>query len=336
MSQPDPLGSVAPSREVTASLGAADSAAAVPHGGCRGGRRPPAAVAVRPLVTERLARDPDVAAVLDTLTRDAFLADLRTLAAYPTRRSDSAGFAEAAAWAAAELSRAGYLVSTQPVPRGGGSCRNVIADRPGAGAEPRDVVLVTAHVDSINLSGVAEPAPGADDNGSGSAGLLALARALARALAGREAALDLRLILFGGEEEGLFGSLQYVAELPDVERARIRAVLNMDMIGGRNTPEPGVLLEGGEVSRPVIDGLARAAATYTGLAVTTSLHPFNSDHVPFIDAGIPAVLTIEADDGANTRPHTADDTVDAVDPDLAMEILRMNLAYLAGILTSGA
>ena len=108
--------------------------------------------------------------------------------------------------------------------------------------------------------------------------------------------------------------MAYVAELPDDERARIRAVLNMDMIGGRNTPEPGVLLEGAEVSQDVIDALARAAATYTDLAVTTSLRPFNSDHVPFIDAGIPAVLTIEADDSANTRPHTATDTVDGGGP----------------------
>ena len=106
----------------------------------------------------------------------------------------------------------------------------------------------------------------------------------------------------------------------------------MDMIGGRNTPEPGVLLEGAEVSQDVIDALARAAATYTGLAVSTSLRPFNSDHVPFIDAGMPAVLTIEADDSANTRPHTANDTVDAVDADLAVEILRMNLAYLVEVL----
>jgi Zn-dependent M28 family amino/carboxypeptidase len=127
----------------------------------------------------------------------------------------------------------------------------------------------------------------------------------------------------------------YVAALPDDERARIRAVLNMDMIGGRNTPEPGVLLEGAAVSQDVIDALAAAATTYTDLAVTTSLHPFNSDHVPFIDAGIPAVLTIEADDSANTRPHTAADTVAAVDPDLAMEILRMNLAYLAEALGKG-
>ena len=315
------------------------------HGGCRTGHRPPGAVTAAAPVTERLVRDPDVVALLGTLSREAFLADLATITAHRTRRSSSAGFDEAATWAAAELERVGYAVSTQAVPRGGGRCRNVIADRPGTGPEPRDVVLVTAHLDSINLStgpesppgsadaqgggsgtlpAADEPAPGADDNGSGSAGLLALARALA----GRSTPLDLRLILFGGEEQGLFGSLAHVAELPAAERTRIRAVLNMDMIGGRNTPEPGVLLEGAEVSQDVIDALARAAATYTGLAVSTSLRPFNSDHVPFIDAGIPAVLTIEADDSANTRPHTANDTVDAVDADLAVEILRMNLAYL--------
>lgn len=304
------------------------------HGGCRTGHRPPGA---RPLVSavsraERVAPDPDVVALLGTLCRDAFLADLGTLAAHHTRRSESTGFDEVATWAETALAEAGYSITTQPVPRGGGRCRNVIADQPGSHAEPRDVVLVTAHLDSINLSGPAEPAPGADDNGSGSAGLLTLARALAR----RPTAHELRLILFGGEEEGLFGSETYVAALPADERPRIRAVLNMDMIGGRNTPEPGVLLEGAAVSQDVIDALARAAATYTDLAVTTSLHPFNSDHVPFIDAGIPAVLTIEADDGANPRPHTAADAVAAVDPDLAMEILRMNLAYLAEVLTPGA
>ena len=322
------------------------------HGGCRTGHRPPGAVTAAAPVTARLVRDPDVVALLATLSREAFLADLATITAHRTRRSSSAGFDEAATWAAAELERVGYGVSTQAVPRGGGRCRNVIADRPGTGPEPRDVVLVTAHLDSINLSegpesppgsadaqggglgtlpAADEPAPGADDNGSGSAGLLALARALA----GRSTALDLRLIFFGGEEQGLFGSLTYVAELPAAERIRIRAVLNMDMIGGRNTPEPGVLLEGATISQDVIDALARAAATYTDLAVTTSLHPFNSDHVPFIDAGIPAVLTIEAEDSANTRPHTAADTVAAVDPDLAMEILRMNLAYLVEALGQG-
>jgi Zn-dependent M28 family amino/carboxypeptidase len=299
------------------------------HGGCRTGRSPGAApVAVDAAVAQarRAAPaqpDPAVLALLGTLSRDAYLADLATLAGHPTRRSDSAGFDEAATWAARRLEEAGYAVTTQAVPRGGGRCRNVIGDRAGA-AGARDVVLVTAHLDSINLDGLAEPAPGADDNGSGSAGVLALARALA----GHPAALDLRMILFGGEEEGLFGSVAYVAALAPQERARIRAVVNMDMIGCRNTPEAGVLLEGAAVSQDVLDGLARAAATYTDLAVQVSLNPFNSDHVPFIDAGLPAVLTIEAADGTNPRPHTAGDTLDTVAPDLALAILRMNLAYL--------
>jgi Zn-dependent M28 family amino/carboxypeptidase len=309
----------------------------VAHGGCRTGRRPPVDVSDGSAVAAALrvapaVPDPDVVTLLDTLSRDAFLADLQTLAAHPTRRSESDGFDDAATWVAQQLAGAGYTVSSQAVPRGGGRCRNVLGDRPGAAAVttagPREVVLVTAHLDSINLSGPAEPAPGADDNGSGSAGVLALARALAD----QPMALDLRVILFGGEEEGLFGSLTYVAALPPAERARIRAVVNMDMIGGRNTPEPGVLLEGAAVSQEVLDGLGRAAATYTDLAVQVSLHPFNSDHVPFIDAGLPAVLTIEAADGTNPRPHTANDTVASVDPDLAMAILRMNLAYLVEVL----
>ena len=71
------------------------------------------------------------------------------------------------------------------------------------------------------------------------------------------------------------------------------------------------------------------AGTYTTLIVQTSLHPYNSDHVPFIDAGIPAVLTIEGADGANDRVHTDQDLPKYVDDDLAVQILRMNVAFVA-------
>jgi Zn-dependent M28 family amino/carboxypeptidase len=95
-----------------------------------------------------------------------------------------------------------------------------------------------------------------------------------------------------------------------------------------------VLIEGGPISQSLIDGFAAAADTYTGLAVQTSLHFFNSDHVPFINAGIPAVLLIEGNDSANTNVHTARDTMDRLDSSLMTEILRMNLATvidLAGV-----
>ena len=60
-----------------------------------------------------------------------------------------------------------------------------------------------------------------------------------------------------------------------------------------------------------------------------SLNPFASDHVPFIEVGIPAALTIEAADQANDRIHTAADTVDHIDVDLAYQILRMNTAFVS-------
>jgi Zn-dependent M28 family amino/carboxypeptidase len=262
---------------------------------------------------------------VDRLSSDSLAADLAILTGHPTRHSASDTFDSAATWAAEQLEGAGYAVTTQPVPQGGGRCRNVVADRLGTGPAPRDVVLVTAHLDSVNRLGAQAPAPGADDNASGSVGVLAMARALSDA----DGLLDLRLVLFGGEEQGLFGSRRYVEELPGPERTRIRAVVNMDMIAGRNTAAPGVLLEGAAVSRDVIDALARAAATYTGLAVSTSTSPANSDHVPFIDVGIPAVLTIEGADGTNARVHTERDTLDTLDPELAMEILRMNVAFVA-------
>lgn len=104
----------------------------------------------------------------------------------------------------------------------------------------------------------------------------------------------------------------------------------LSMVATRNTAQPAVLLEGAAVSSGQIDDLAAAAATYTGLRVETSLYPFASDHVPFIDAGIPAVLTIEGADGANGHIHTDQDVMAHVDLALMRGILRLNLAALAG------
>lgn len=275
---------------------------------------------------------PWVQTLVDGVSGTDFRTDLEQLVAFGTRYSTSATFVAAAERARDQLVAHGYSAALHPISVRGGTSHNVIAERAGTAAEPRDVIVVTAHLDSINIDGgPIAPAPGADDNGSGSAGALAIARALA----GHVGELDLRLILFGGEEEGLLGSLQYVAGLGAKDRGRIRAVINMDMIGTLNAPIPTVLLEGATLSQHVIDGLADAANTYTTLAVQTSLHPFNSDHVPFIDAGVPAVLTIEGADSANERVHSENDRIEFVDRDLPLEIIRMNVAFIAQVVGRG-
>lgn len=275
----------------------------------------------------RSAPDNRLPVLVDRLDVSAYLADLVQLVSPPTRYSTSAHYASAASWAAARLTSLGYSTIEPAVSIPGlGTSRNVVALRQGTGATPRRLIIVTAHLDSVNTAGgPSAPAPGADDNASGAIGVLEMARVFA----GLCFVHDLAFVLFGGEEQGLHGSRQYVADLSAAQRSRIAAVINMDMIGTQNTLEPTVLLEGGGVSEAVIDQLSAAAATYTSLAVQTSLNPFASDHVPFIDEGLPAVLTIEGADGANDAIHTAGDTLDRVDTAFAMEILKMNTGAVA-------
>jgi hypothetical protein len=282
----------------------------------------------RARAAERMAPAPRIQNLVDAVSRSDFEASLTRLASFPTRFSTSAQYRDAATWARRQFEAMGYATMVQPIaiPVLGDNSQNVVAERVGTGSGTRDLVLVVAHLDSINISGGPEAnAPGADDNATGSAGLLEIARVLKDHVAER----DLRFVLFGGEEEGLFGSQQYIDHLPEADRTRIRAVINMDMIGTLNASTPSVLLEGAAVSQPLIDELAKAAETYTALDVQTSLHPFNSDHVSFIEEGFSAVLTIEGTDGANDNVHTVNDTLDNIDYDLALEILRMNVATTA-------
>ncbi|WP_299846922.1 M28 family metallopeptidase [uncultured Roseovarius sp.] len=271
--------------------------------------------------------DTPEAGIVAGVQKSVFESYISQLVSYPTRLSTSSHYMEAAGWANGVLAGMGYGTSLETVSLSGGkTSANVVAKRQGNGGIARENIIVVAHLDSVNHPGGASAdAPGADDNASGSAGLLTLAAACS----GHEFAHDLTFILFGGEEQGLHGSTQYVASLPPAERARTRAVLNMDMIGSVNATPPAVLLEGATLSQSLIDGLATSAAQFTTLTVQTSLNPFASDHVPFIDEGIPAVLTIEGADGANSAIHTGDDTLDKIDADFAISILRMNAGFIA-------
>jgi hypothetical protein len=288
---------------------------------------------VRPLPEDRViweslapaARAPVawVQTLVDRLSAASYRGYLAHLASYPTRHSLSAHFPAAAGWARAQLAGMGYDAQVIPITVGAGSSANVTAARDGQAPPTRDLVLVTAHLDSINIAGgPSAAAPGADDNASGAAAALEIARVLA----GHPSPHDARVVLFGGEEQGLHGSQQYVASMSAADRARLRAVINMDMVATRNAGRHGVLLEGAAVSQRLIDDLSAAAAAYTSLEVSVSLNPFASDHVPFINAALPAVLTIEAADQSNGNIHSSQDTMAHIDEALALDIARMNLA----------
>jgi hypothetical protein len=275
-----------------------------------------------------LRRTPSVGIqdLLAQLSSSSLETNLTKLVSWSNRYSTSSFYRLAADWSKEQLETMGYDTRLETIAVGSSTSQNVIADLPGNHSGTRELVVVIAHLDSINIEGGTDAlAPGADDNGSGSAGLLEIAKVLTT----HQNKHDLRLILLGGEEQGLFGSKQYVASLNAAEQARIKAVLNMDMIGTLNTTNPTVLLEGAPVSQSIIDALAEAAEIYTELTVQTSLSPFASDHVSFIERGIAAVLTIEGADSANSNIHSANDTLDRINYDLMLEILRMNVAFIA-------
>ena len=128
------------------------------------------------------------------------------------------------------------------------------------GSDPvlkNEYVVMSAHLDHIGLSA---PLPdghnvnnGADDDGSGSSGLLALARSYAEGAAkGMRPKRSIVFLWNAGEERGLWGS-QYFNEYPSIDLTKVVADLNMDMIGrtkgpGYSDPDPThVLVNPGEI-----------------------------------------------------------------------------------------
>jgi hypothetical protein len=273
------------------------------------------------------ARRADVTAVLARITEADLRARVVALAALHTRHSLLPRLDQAIALTSRWLrDDATCQIERVELPMPGGRTANLIGRRTGTGtAASRKLFVLCAHLDSVNHDGGPDDAaPGADDNASGSATVAAIATAVATETLRH----DVHFVLFGGEEQGLFGSTHYVTHLSAADRARVAGVINIDMAAVKNTPTPTVLLEGANVSRGVITALAQAAATHTSLTTQTSLNPFNSDHVPFIRRGMPAVLTIEGTDDANPHEHTDRDTPDRLDFALHRDITIINLAWL--------
>ncbi|WP_405009209.1 M20/M25/M40 family metallo-hydrolase [Kitasatospora sp. NBC_01539] len=206
---------------------------------------------------------------------------------------------------------------------------NVEAEHRVAGAD--GAVLVTAHLDSTALEGTffdraglprrydpaVDPAPGADDDGSGVAAVLATAECLTGMLAaGLAPARSVRFVLFNAEEQGLVGSKSY-ARAAAATGDRISAVLQMDMIAGRREgPRTFEIHAGSAVAGPVeqaSDALGaaveQAAASVAPDLVCQRLSgpadpaAGRSDHASFHERGWPAVAVCE-----NFFPDTAPET----------------------------
>jgi hypothetical protein len=137
-------------------------------------------------------------------------------------------------------------------------------------------------------------------------------------------------ICYSGEEQGLYGSERHASSLVNTgDNAKVRAVFTMDMIGYTGDTDLDCLLETSSLGQFMIDALSENAAQYTTLRIVTSLNPWGSDHVPYLNRSMPALLTIENDYGSYPHYHRTTDTANNITLEMGNQILRMNVATLA-------
>ncbi len=279
------------------------------------GRQPQAADRANPAETPPA---PAVALHGEAIDVERALAHIRTLAAGP-RPTATPAEARAAAYLEKELSSLGYQVHLQPVPLpDGGASANVVAFPPGLDPSRDRYLLIGGHYDTVPGS------PGANDNASG----VAVVLEIARILRDRPARLPVAVVAFGGEEGrpgpkhlSLAGSRYYTDTLPEAERRNLVAMLNLDMIGHGDA-----LLSTLRINMK--KGMHRrllAQAEALGIPAREYLTPQTSDAVPFASHGIEAGWLWT---GVEPAYHSPKDTPEKITPESIDWAGRLALAVL--------
>lgn len=182
---------------------------------------------------------------------------------------------------------------------------NIIAR---AGDTSPCTAVIGGHYDSVFTTG------GADDNASGTAAVLEVARVTAA----RGEQQGRCFVLFGAEEWGLFGSRAYVDGLSGQELSAIRLMVNLDVVG---IVAPLQLIGG-------MDTTEQARVVAEGLGIETSrsqlTNGLGSDHLSFQRAGVPVLMLYRADD----LIHTPLDNMSRILPESLAETVTLALAVL--------
>ena len=275
---------------------------------------------------EAPAHDSAIQGWVDAVDELALRSDVTALSTlFETRRSDTQGGRDAQEWLFDRFVALGLPTEVHDFD---GNADNVLAQIPGS-IEPEKVVIVGAHYDSTTFSGPA--APGADDNASGTAALLEIARVLTEE--GASFRYTLRFVAFASEEFGLFGSDAYSALLRS-QGVEVVAMLNTDMNAYRaagDTLDLDMVTD--NATEWLTDLVQEIAHVYLPALPTREgrLSGGTSDHQPFYQDGYPAVFFFEDTGSYSPYIHTGNDVVDlsANDFELSRAIVQAVLASAA-------
>jgi len=284
------------------------------------------------------------AAVLGAISAEAVAGHIGTLEGVRHPLAAPEALEAAADYLAQTLSDLGYQVEEQTFPEHGRLFRNVMASLPGL-TRPEERILVVAHYDTVANS------PGADDNASGVAGVLELARVFAGCRLERTVqfvgvCLEENQIV-GDRSTGLQGS-KALAALAHREGWQIAGVLVLESIGFAGpdlvqTLPPGIPFEVSKVgdfiaviTNETSLALAQSFADSVGRYVIELPHavlpvPGNgellpdtrrSDHAPFWDLGYPAIMLTDTTNFRSPHYHQPSDTLDTLNLAFATAVVR--------------
>jgi len=261
---------------------------------------------------------------------------LQSLQDFVTRNTLTTQCDQAADWILSQFTAMGLNSELDEFTISGNTKYNVVGELTGQ-LHPDSIVFVTGHYDATAGSPwqVEPQAPGADDNGSGVAGVLECARILSQ----YNFEKTIRFIAFAGEEQGLYGSEDYVLDLLAANE-NVVGCFNYDMVAysGHDPLPPDLMIyvDNNPLSQAMGYKLEEAALTF----VPTDIEPVYtvdpsvtySDHGPFWDAGLPAALGIEAPAwGAEFNPyyHSVNDLISNCDLEYATNCSKVLIAALS-------
>ncbi len=216
--------------------------------------------------------------------------------------------------------------------------RNIVAYM--SGQTDGGIILVGAHYDSItrNPQDAVYYAPGANDNGSGIAAMLEIARIMSQ----QQHRATIIFVAFAAEEVGRLGSIE-LAKWVRNNNIAVDAMINMDIIGSQTGPNGSITSDrvrlfaagpNNSGSRQLARSAYFAAFNYVQ-DMRIDIQPDDygdrqgryGDHLSFSEMGIPAVRFIEVEEDV-ARQHTPNDTIDDIQPAYLNRVTRVVLATL--------